>query len=95
MHTTQQLHEHADMLERANVHDDMGLSILLSQAADLLRWAAERTAGVGPTEALRELAAQLRHEASSDPMDDHAACVLYRCAARIDAALSGRPTKEL
>jgi hypothetical protein len=41
MHTAQQLRECADHLERANVHNDMGLSLTLTQAADLLRWAAD------------------------------------------------------
>lgn len=36
------LREHAELLERANVRNDMGLSVLLSQAADAMRDAADR-----------------------------------------------------
>lgn len=40
-HTVQQLREYADSLERADIHDDLGLSMLHTDAADLLRWAAD------------------------------------------------------
>ena len=64
----QRLREQADYVERLETHDDMGLSMALSQTADMLRWAAD---------ALRQPSPETPQEPKFERIYGHAECLNY------------------